>query len=54
MFMHWLKCVRLNRKDRLKNLLGATPEVALLADVSESHSACDFECLTACDWAPLV
>ena len=31
MCMHWLKCVRLNRKDRLKNMRGTTLEVAMLA-----------------------
>ena len=36
MCMHWLKYVRLNRKDRLKNMRGTTLEVAMLADVSGS------------------
>ena len=39
MCMHWLKYVRLNRKDWLKNMLGTKLEVGLLADVSEAHSA---------------
>ena len=39
MCMHWLKYVRLNRKDRLKNMRGTTLKVAMLADVSEAHSA---------------
>ena len=30
MSMFWLKYVRLNRKDRLKNMRGATLEVAIL------------------------
>ena len=34
----WLKYARLNRKDRLKDMRGTTFEVAMLADVSESHS----------------
>ena len=38
MCMHWLKYVRLNRKDRLKNMR-ATLEVAMLADVSGAYSA---------------
>ena len=39
MCMHWLKYVRLKKKDRLKNMLGTRPEVAMLADIDESHSA---------------
>ena len=39
MYMHWLRFFRLNRKDRLKNMRGTTPEVAMLAHVSESQSA---------------
>ena len=40
--MHWLKYVRLNRKDRL------TPEVAMLADVSEAQSVISsvYQCVT--------
>ena len=34
MCMDWLKYVRLNRKDQLKNMRGTTLEVAMLADVS--------------------
>ena len=37
--MHWVKCARLNRKDRLKNMRGTTLEVAMLADVSGAYSA---------------
>ena len=37
--MHWLKYVRLNRKDRLKNMRATTLEVAMLADVSGAYSA---------------
>ena len=37
--MHWLKYVRLNRKDRLKNMRGTTLEVAMLTDVSGAYSA---------------
>ena len=33
MCMHWLKYLRLNRKDRLKIMRGTTLEVAMLADV---------------------
>ena len=32
--MHWLKYVRLNRKDQLKIMRGTTLEDAMLADVS--------------------
>ena len=39
MSMHWLKYVRLNRKDLLKNMHGMTLEVAKLANVSEAQSA---------------
>ena len=39
MCIHWLKYVRLNRKDRLKSKCGTTPEVDMLGDVSEAHSA---------------
>ena len=38
MCMHWLKYVRLNRKDRLKNMRAMTLEVAMLADVSGAFS----------------
>ena len=38
MCMHWLKYVRLNRKDRLKNVRGTTLEVAMLADVIGDYS----------------
>ena len=39
MCMHWLNYVRLNRKDRLKNMRGTTLEVVRLADDSRAHSA---------------
>ena len=35
--MNWLKYVRLNRKDWLKNMRGTTVEVAMLADVSGAY-----------------
>ena len=34
-----MKYIGLNRKDPLKNMNGMTPEVAMLADVSEARSA---------------
>ena len=37
--MHWLKYVRLNRKDPLKNMRATTLEVAMLSDVSGAYSA---------------
>ena len=37
--MNWLKNVRLNRKDRLENMSGATLEVAMLADVRGAFRA---------------
>ena len=48
MCMHWLKYVKLNRKDRLKIMLGTTLEVAMLADVSWAHSAISsvYRCVT--------
>ena len=48
MCMHRLKYVRLNRKDRLKNMRGTTPEVVMLADVSGAHSAISsaYQCVT--------
>ena len=52
MCMHWLKYVRLNRKDQLKNMHGTTLEVAMLADVSGAYSAISYVYL--CDWAPLT
>ena len=39
MCMHWLKYVRLNTKDRLKNIRTTTLEVAMLADVRGAYSA---------------
>ena len=48
MCMHWLKYVRLNRKDQLKNMRGMTLEVAMLADVSGAYSAISsvYKCVT--------
>ena len=39
MCMDWLKYIRLNRKDWLKNMRDTTLEVAMLADVSGAYSA---------------
>ena len=39
MCMHWLKYVRLNRKDPFKSMRGVTLEVAMLADVSGAYRA---------------
>ena len=39
MCMHWLEYVRLNRKDRLKNMPGTTLEVTMLANVRVAYSA---------------
>ena len=52
MCMHQLKYVRLNRKDRLKNMRGATMEVAMLADVSGAYRAISnvLECVTGPLW----
>ena len=50
MYMHYLKYVRLNRKDRLKSMRGMTFEVSLLADIIKSHSAISF-ISPMCDWA---
>ena len=48
MCMYWLKYVRLNRKDRFKNIRGTTLEVAMLADVSGAYSAISYvyQCVT--------
>ena len=48
MCMHWLKYVRLNRKDWLKNMRGTTLEVPMLADVSRAYSAIlsVYQCVT--------
>ena len=37
--MHWFKYVRLNRKDRLKNMRATTLEIVMLADVSGAYIA---------------
>ena len=39
MCVHWLISVKLNRKDRLKNMSGMTLEVTMLADASKAYSA---------------
>ena len=39
MCLNWLKYVKLNRKDRLKNMRDTTLEVAMLADVSGAYNA---------------
>ena len=50
--MHWLKYVRLNRKDRLNNMRGTTLEVAILADVNGAYSAISSvkQCVTGPLW----
>ena len=50
--MHWLKYVKLNRKDRLKNMHGTTLEVAMLADVRGAYSAISnvYRCVTGPLW----
>ena len=52
MCMLWLKYIRLNRKDRLKNMHGTTLEVAMLADVSGAYSAISsvYQCVTGPLW----
>ena len=46
--MHSLKNVRLNKNDRLKNVRGKTPKVAMLADVRGAYSAIlsVYQCVT--------
>ena len=44
MCMHWLKYIKVNRKDRLKIMHGTALEVAILADIRETHSAI-YQCL---------
>ena len=48
MCMHWLKYVRLNRKDRLKNMRASTLDVAMVANVSGAYSAISsgYQCVT--------
>ena len=48
MCVYWLEYVRLNRKDRLNNMRGATPKVAMLADVSWGKSVIlsVYQCVT--------
>ena len=48
MCMYWLKYVRLNRKDRLKNVCGTTLEVTMLADDSGAYIAISsvYQCVT--------
>ena len=52
MCMHWLNYVRLNRKDRLKNMHGTTLEVAMPAGISRAHNAISSvcQCLTGSYW----
>ena len=47
-YMHCLKYVRLNRQDRLNNMLGTTLEVAMRADVSGAYRAISnvLQCVT--------
>ena len=51
MCMHWLKYVRLNRKDRLKIMRATTLKVAMLADVSGAYNA--ISSLNLCVTGPL-
>ena len=55
MCMHWLKYrdVRLNRKDRLKNMRGTRLEVAILADVSWTHNVISSTSIYQCMTGPL-
>ena len=53
MCVHWIKCVRLNRKDVF--------EKHTWYDIGNRHASrrqrgllCDFECLPMCYWAPLT
>ena len=48
MCMHRLEYLRLNRKDRSKNMRGTTLEVAMLADVSGTYRAISYvyQCVT--------
>ena len=50
--MHWLKYVRLNSKDWLKNMRSTTLEVAMIADVSGAYSAVSsvYKCVTGPLW----
>ena len=52
MCLHWLQCVRLNRKDQLKYMHGTTLEVAIVADVSDVHIAISsvYQCETGPLW----
>ena len=52
MCMHWLKYVRLNRKDWLKNMRGTTLEVAMFADINGAYSAIStvYQCVTGPLW----
>ena len=45
MCMHWLKYVRLNRKDQLKNMSCTTLEVTMIADVHSAISSV-YQCMT--------
>ena len=46
--MDWLKYVRLNRKDKLKNMRATTLEDAMLVDVSGAYSMMSnvYQCVT--------
>ena len=48
MCMHWLKYVRINRINRLKNMRGTTLEVGMLANVSGAYNAISsvYQCVT--------
>ena len=48
MRMYWLKYLRLNRKDRLKNMRGTTLEVAIITHTSGAYSATTYvnQCVT--------
>ena len=52
MYMHWLKYVRLNRKDQLKNMWNDTG--SRHASRRQLGAQCDLKCLPMCDWAPLT
>ena len=51
--MRWLKYIRLNRKDLLKNMRVMTLVVAMLTDCHRVPQ-CNFKCLPMCDWAPMT
>ena len=53
MCMHWLRYVRLNRKDWLKSMCGTTLEVAMIVYDSGAYGAIPnvYQCV---GWAPLT